>query len=70
MSGEGGGRASQIYVGWRWLVVGRRSLEDYLVQTKCLGSFWSPEAALNASLVVTFGGDLWRLATSAGLALK
>jgi hypothetical protein len=23
MSGDGGGRASQIYRGWRWLVVGR-----------------------------------------------
>jgi hypothetical protein len=52
MSGEGGGRASQIYRGWRWLVFGRRSLEDYLARTKCWKRIWSPEAAPNASLAV------------------
>jgi hypothetical protein len=66
MSGEGGGRASQIYVGWRWLVVGCRSLEDFLARAKCWGRFWSPEVALYASLAVSF----WWLATLAGLALK
>jgi hypothetical protein len=41
-----------------WLVVGRRSLEDYLARTKCRGRIWSPEAAPDASLAMTFGG--WR----------
>jgi hypothetical protein len=58
LSGDGGGRASRIYRGWRWLVVGVSVSGDDLVRTKCWGRFWLPMVEPDASLAVAYGG--WR----------
>jgi hypothetical protein len=65
MSGEGGGRAPQIY-GWgRWICWWVPVLGIYLVGTKFRGSVWSTVATPRCE----FGGDLWWLAPSASLIL-
>jgi hypothetical protein len=56
MSGDGGGRASRIYRGWLWLVVGASVSGDDLVRTKCWGRFWLPVVEPDASLEVAYGG--------------
>jgi hypothetical protein len=58
MSGDGGGRASWIYRGWRWLVVGASVSGDYLSRTKCWGKIWLPVVEPDASLAVACGGPV------------
>jgi hypothetical protein len=64
MSGDGGGRASQIYRGWRWLVVGRRSRVSTL-----FGLSAGKDLVARGRARCEHGSCLWRLPTSAGLAL-